>query len=377
MSSPAEQFPTDPEDPDHDAHDPDADADADADAGAAAHAHRSRRTLQEQAQATLARKVAKARKAHRSIAKATAKRARALAELQRWSSDPATAKLLNPDYAAESARGPVPTDADASPRKIAAWEDQEIARRTITTEVACSLRLADRTAANLIGESTLFAGPMKATLTAMSSGDISYRHGQVLMDQLSFIPLEEAAEFEARLLPEAKDLTVGKLAGKARRMRERAHPETLSTRATAAVAERGVWWEGRADGMGTLTWYGTAVQTQAAHDRLTSIAHATQNQERQDPSIPETARRTIGQICADAMADLVLDGVTPPAPAAHPRQRDGHRARAHPDGKMRGARLPGRVRADPGRCGPGDRGRSTQLHPAAGAPGDRGGALGR
>ncbi|POH64210.1 hypothetical protein C3B59_10235 [Cryobacterium zongtaii] len=197
------------------------------------------------------------------------------------------------------------------PAKIAAWEDQEIARRTITTEVACSLRLADRTAENLISESSMFAGPMQATLTAMSSGEISYRHGQVLMDQLSFLPLEEAAAFEARLLPEAKVLTVGKLAVKARRLRERAHPETLTTRATAAVAERGVWWEGRADGMGTLTWYGTAVQTQAAHDRLTSIAQAAQNQERQDPSIPERGRRTIGQICADAMADLVLDGVTP------------------------------------------------------------------
>ncbi|WP_166788850.1 hypothetical protein [Cryobacterium sp. TMT4-31] len=37
----------------------------------------------------------------------------------------------------------------------------------------------------------------------------------------------------------AKDLTVGKLAVKAWRMRERAHPETLTTRAPAAIAERG------------------------------------------------------------------------------------------------------------------------------------------
>ncbi|WP_370028263.1 hypothetical protein [Cryobacterium sp. LW097] len=99
--------------------------------------------------------------------------------------------------------------------------------------------MADRTAENLIGESSMFAGPMTATLTAMSHGDISYRHGQVLMEQLSFIPLAEAAAFEAKLLPVAKDLTVGKLAVKARRMRERAHPETLTTRTTAAIAERG------------------------------------------------------------------------------------------------------------------------------------------
>ena len=259
----------------------------------------------------MAAKVAKAQRAHRSIAKANAKRARALADLQQWSSDPVNAKLLNPDYALQEARGAVLTDAQASPRKIAAWEDQEIARRTVTSEVACALHLADRTAEGLVGESSMFAGPMKATLTAMSQGEISYRHGQVMMEQLSFVSLDEASELEAELLPAAKDLTVGKLKVKARRLREHRHPETLTTRATAAVAERGVWWEGRPDGMGTLTWYGTATQTQAAHDRLTRIAQATQDAERQDDSISEEQRRTINQICADAMADLTLDGVTP------------------------------------------------------------------
>ena len=293
MSSPGEQFPEDP------------------DAGAQAQARRRRQALQDQARATLARKVAKAGKAHRKIAKATALRARALDELREWSSDPVNATLLNPDYARVGATGPVLTDADSSPRKVTAWEDQEIARRTVTSEVACSLRLAEHTAENLIGEASIFAGPMKATLTLMSRGEISYRHGQVLMEQLSFLPLEDVAELESQLLPAAKDLTVGKLRVKARQLRERAHPETITRRATEAVKERGAWWEGRPDGMGTLTWYGTAQQTMAAHDRLSSIAEATRNSERQDESIPEEQRRTIGQICADAMADLLLDGVTP------------------------------------------------------------------
>jgi hypothetical protein len=311
MSSPAEQF---SDDPDDQPGDQDGDQPGDLDGGPRGHARRRRRTLQEQAQATLAKKVAKAAKAHRGIARASAKRARALNELRQWSTDPVTAKLLNPDYAdgpdAGPAAGPGSRDADASRRKVAAWEDQEIARRTVTSEVACTLRLADRTAANLLGEASLFAGPMKATLTAMSTGEISYRHGQVLMEQLSFMPLEEAQAFEAQLLPAAKDLTVGTLAGKARRLRERAHPETITKRATAAVADRGVWWEGRPDGMGTLTWYGTAQQTLAAHDRLTSIAHATQI-ERQNPDVSEDQRRTVSQSCADAIADLLLDRVTP------------------------------------------------------------------
>jgi hypothetical protein len=304
MSSPAEQFFDDPDDRDGDPNGrpgdtgdrsgdtgdrpgtpngPTAGSDAAVPAGspsgAREQAGRRRRTLQEQARATLARKVARVDKAHRKIAKATARRARDLAELQRWSTDPVTAKLLNPDYPAGLANGappgPLLTDADASPRKIPAWESQEIARRTIITEVACTLHLAERTAESLIGEAVVFAGPMNATLTAMSTGAISYRHGQVLMEQLSFLPLEEAERFEAQLLPVAGELTVGRLKARARRLRERAHPETISQRAKAAVADRAVWWEGRPDGMGTLTWYGTAQQTLAAHDRLTSIATAT------------------------------------------------------------------------------------------------------
>jgi hypothetical protein len=303
MSSPAEQFPSDPDDGFGDR--------PGTPAGARDQGHRRRRSLQEQARATLAKKVRKAARAHREIARASAKRARALDELRQWSADPVNARLLNPDYAADSAAEPVLTDADASRRRVAAWEDQEVARRTVISEVACTLHLAERTAENLIGEASMFAGPMKATLTAMSTGEISYRHGQVLMDQLSFLPIEEVTVFEERLLPVAKDVTVGKLAIKARRMRERAHPETITSRARAAVADRAVWWEGRPDGMGTLTWYGTAQQTQAAHDRLTGIAAAARRAEQQDDSIPEDQQRALGQITADAIADLLLDGVTP------------------------------------------------------------------
>lgn len=331
MSSPAEQFPSDPDDPrdgagrgagggrgsgggtgrGRGAGGGSTGGWGGADAGAPEQARWRRQALQQQAQATLAKKVAKAAKAHRCIAKATAKRARALEELRAWSSDPVTAQLLNPDYAVEASGDLDFTDADASPRKVAAWADQEIARRTVTTEVACSLHLADRTAENLIGEAMLFTGPMNATLAAMSRGEISYRHGQILMEQLSFLPLEEAQQFESKLLPLARDLTVGKLTVKARRMRERAHPETITKRVSHAIQERGVWWEGRDDGMGTLTWYGTAEQTLAGYDRLTQIATAGQASETRDPEIPATQRRTIGQLCADGMADLLLNGITP------------------------------------------------------------------
>jgi hypothetical protein len=305
MSSAAEQFPSDPDG------DPSGGPGGGPGGGPHEQAGRRRQALQEQARTVLAEKVERAAEAHRAIARASAERARALDELRQWSADPVNARLLNPGYPNEAAVGPVLADAAASRRRVAAWEDQEIARRTVISEVACTLHLAERTAERLIGEASMFAGPMTATLETISRGEISYRHGQVLMDQLSFLPLEEAAVFEARLLPEATELTVGKLAVKARRMRERAHPETLTSRARAALADRAVWWEGRPDGMGTLTWYGTAQQTQAAHDRLTSIATATHTTERHDEDLPEDQQRTLSQITADAISDLLLDGVTP------------------------------------------------------------------
>jgi len=353
MSSPAEQVPSTPDDAGGDSAGTPRDsgagvAAAGARAGAHAggdsagtpreHAGRRRLSLQDQARVTLAKKVAKAVRAHRAIAKATAKRARVLADLEQWASDPGTAKLLNPDYAIDPAVGVVAvlTDSKASRRKVAAWEDQEIARRTVTSEIACALHLAERTAANLIGEAAMFAGPMHATLDALNTGMISYRHAQVLMEQLSFIPLEELHELEATLLPVARELTVGKLAVKARRIRQSAHPETIAPRATAAIAERGVWWEGRDDGMGTLTWYGTAEQTQAAHDRLSQIAGSTHAHELDDASLPEELRRTIGQICADAAADLLLGGVTPTGTGTHTGSHTGTGTGTHDGGLIRG-----------------------------------------
>ncbi|WP_297372653.1 hypothetical protein [Cryobacterium sp.] len=154
MSRPAEQFSGDPDDRpgDHPREQSGADPGTNATPstggpeGARDQVDRRRRTLQEQAQATLA----KAAKAHQGIARASAKRARALDELREWSSDPVNAKLLNPEYPGMAA-GQVLTDAQASPRKITAWEDQEVARRTVTSEVACTLHLAERTAESLIG----------------------------------------------------------------------------------------------------------------------------------------------------------------------------------------------------------------------------------
>ena len=67
-------------------------------------------------------------------------------------------------------------------------------------------------------------------------------------------------------------LPVGRFRDKARRLREKLHPESIATRNTNALAERRTYWEPATDGMAWLHWYGTADQTKAAFQRIDGMA---------------------------------------------------------------------------------------------------------
>lgn len=121
----------------------------------------------------------------------------------------------------------------------------------------------------------------------------------MLIDHTSSLPDGFAAEFEAALLPHAKSLTVAKFDRKARRERERLHPETIDSRQEKAVEDRAVDLQPGRDGMSWLTAYLPATQAQGIHNRVIDIA-------RKQQSADET--RTLTQLVADAFAELLLDG---------------------------------------------------------------------
>ncbi|TFC54716.1 HNH endonuclease [Cryobacterium sp. TMB3-1-2] len=209
------------------------------------------------------------------------------------------------------------------------WDDRDVARRTIVSETACLLRLSERTVEHLMDQSLwLLAAP--ATFEALSTGEISYRHATALVDQMRTLPMEDQAAFEEKVLPEAKRLPVGRFIDKARRLRERLHPESIVTRSTNALTERHSRWEAAPDGMGWLHWYGTAHDTKAAYDRINGMAvklkhlgdpsPADQTDDAssngaafgiaQDPA-DDSPTRTLDQLRADITAALLLDGITP------------------------------------------------------------------
>ncbi|MDJ0323310.1 DUF222 domain-containing protein [Cryobacterium sp. PH31-AA6] len=182
------------------------------------------------------------------------------------------------------------------------WPAETVAQREFVSELALTLRLPQRTAENLIEDSRALAEELPATRAALQTGEISYRHAQVLIGQAWRVPSAAKAAFEAALLRSAGHLTASKLKYKARVLRERLHPETIQARHTISVLDRRVMMEAEADGMASLWLYDTAERVHAAYLRITTTALSLHT-----PDEP----RTLSQLRTDVLTDLLLDGVTP------------------------------------------------------------------
>lgn len=179
------------------------------------------------------------------------------------------------------------------------WSPEVRARRVLVTELACALRIPERSAETLIADSQALLTDLPATFAALSAGTISWQHAHVLVDHASSLGPESVPAFEAAALPLAETLTVAKFDRRARAERERLHPESIDTRHLQAVKKRSVDLQPARDGMAWLSAYLPAVVAQGIYNRLTDTAMA-----QRAPS----ESRTLTQLRADFFAELLLDG---------------------------------------------------------------------
>ena len=147
------------------------------------------------------------------------------------------------------------------------WDAATVARRELVTELACALRLPERTAETLMAHSHILAASLPATLEALQKGEISYRHAQSIADHAASLPADAAAAFETAILPAARTLTVARFDRRARVQRERMNPESIEARHVAGVADRSVSVSGDRDGMAWLNAYLPAAEAIAAKCR--------------------------------------------------------------------------------------------------------------
>jgi hypothetical protein len=174
----------------------------------------------------------------------------------------------------------------------------EHSRRSLIAEAATTLHLPEMTVAQRIDEAETLCDNLPATLDALATGDISYRHAQILVRQARTLPEAARAEFEQIVLTKAVAQTPSQLQVHARTIRELMHPDSIDTRHRQARDERGVWVEKEHDGMATLVCHLPAVSAFAIDDTLDQLGRALRSSD-------ET--RTHAQLRADALVDLLLD----------------------------------------------------------------------
>ncbi|MCF4120766.1 HNH endonuclease [Antribacter sp. KLBMP9083] len=180
----------------------------------------------------------------------------------------------------------------------------ELARRAVTTEIAKALTIGPRSSAQLLDTAVVLTDVAPRTLATLCAGTVTARHAHLMAGVVGGLEPETAASVEATVLAPTPTSPVPgpeTFARRLRRARDLAHPVPLEVRHADAVEQRGVWVDPAPDGMATLTALLPAEVAHAAHDRLTQTARAA--------GIGDGSR-TLAQLRADVLADLLLDDGT-------------------------------------------------------------------
>jgi len=181
-------------------------------------------------------------------------------------------------------------------------ERRALSRRSTCAAMAMATRTSERTVQRATNDAEALVNDAPSVLDALEAARISARHAKTITDQLCDVPTEGRAAFLAKVLPVAEQTTDAELRRRARVLRERLHPDSITTRAKRSEADRRVEFEPAADGMAWVHLFTTAPIAQGIVERVE--AAAAESRQAGDT-------RTCAQLQADALAALALTGATP------------------------------------------------------------------
>ncbi|MDQ0924673.1 hypothetical protein QF038_003181 [Pseudarthrobacter sp. W1I19] len=178
---------------------------------------------------------------------------------------------------------------------------------SVAAEIGALLALGPRAAGAFLAASHAITKERPLTFSALQAGKISWQHALVVVEETAGLDPAGAAALEAQFLaPDVPrpataapigELPAYRFRAKARKWRERHHPESIEKRHAKSVADRRMEYTPDRDGMARVSLYVPADQASAIWNRTTAIARGLQS-----PDEP----RTITQLRPDIAASLLL-----------------------------------------------------------------------
>lgn len=185
----------------------------------------------------------------------------------------------------------------------------EMAHRTVAAEVAFALGIADRTAERLIEHAATLCSQYPAAHEALADGRIALAHTSAIVEAGRAIDAEILAvspgargKYAAAVLAYAEQQTPNRTRRQAKVLAARYAGRSFEQRCARARVERRVWVSELDDGLAELHAVLSAPVAHALFDRLTRQARHVQAKEGAEE------RRLLGQIRADLLGDLLLNG---------------------------------------------------------------------
>lgn len=187
--------------------------------------------------------------------------------------------------------------------------------RSVAAEIGTVQRVSDRTVERRMSDASWLIDRFPWVWHAQGAGRISAAHSRVIVDAGAHLDEEaDRAAYAAEALAAAAVESPNRLRRIARRIAEKYQKRTVTERHRDAREKRRVWVKDGDDGMAELVMHGPAPLVHGMFDRLSQMAHAVKEQ---NTAAKETDgvhdERTIDQLRADLLADLVLTG----SPAGH------------------------------------------------------------
>jgi hypothetical protein len=194
-----------------------------------------------------------------------------------------------------------PREEAAARTKTRGWTAAAIAERSFVTMVSAQLRISGGAAEYLVNTTRSLHACFEPTLQLLETGNTSYAHAQILLQQSAGVPPEFLTAYESELLPYAVTLTPPQFKRKAARIAAKFVTDRLQERHREALGRRELLVTPSEDGMADVHLYVDAVAATAILNRCSDAARDLQSKEEE---------RSLTQLRADVATELLLTGTT-------------------------------------------------------------------